>query len=90
MKKLLSAREVGELLGVTEDTARKYIRQKMTFIMLPGGDLRVEESVVEAWAASQRTAPKETQTTKPRIMRMPYPAELFEPDGRIKRRRSTP
>lgn len=90
MKKLLSAREVGELLGVCERTARKYIRKDMVCVLLPGGDLRVEESEVERWTERQRKAPAGTPAAKPRIIRMPYPAELFEPDGKIKRRKSHP
>ena len=88
MKKLFSPREVGELLGVSEDTARRYMRAKMTCVRLPGNDLRVTEDEVERWTMSCREAPKEA----PRKPRKPARStiidlNLFEADGRIKRRR---
>ena len=89
MKKLLTAGDVGALLGVSEDTARRYMRKSMTCVMLPGRDLRVEESEVERFAQGLRVAPTSTPAA-PRKGRTPAPIidlELFEPDGRIKRRR---
>lgn len=91
MKKLLNAAQAAELIGVTEETARRYIRQQMTCIMLPGRDLRVEESEVERWISSTRKAPTAAQGA-PRKKRTPRPVldpDLFEPDGRIRRRRSS-
>lgn len=88
MKNLLTAAQVGERLGVNGDTARRYIRAHMVHIMLPGGDLRVEEAEVERWISTTRRTPEDSvppRTRKPRKP-CPYNPELFEPDGRIKRR----
>ena len=88
MKRLLNARGVGELLGVCENTARKYMKD-MTCVILPGGDLRVEEIEVERWAAGKRKAPDTAPARKPRKPTpMPRLLDLLEPDGRIKRRRT--
>lgn len=91
MKKLLTAAQVGELLGVTDETARRYIRQHMACMMLPGGDLRVEEAEVERWLESTRQAPETVfqaaRKMKPRTPHR-YDPELFEADGRIRRRRA--
>lgn len=93
MKKLLNAGEVGAILGVTDETARRYMRERMTCVMLPGRDLRVEESEVERFAQGLRVAPAAVQG-KPTKVKKCKPAPildltLFEPDGRIKRRRSS-
>ena len=56
-------------------------------------DLRVEESEVERFAQGLRVAPTSTPAATPatpKKHRTPAPIidlELFEPDGRIKRRR---
>ena len=89
MKKLLSASDVGEILGVSADTARRYMRRSMVCVMLPGRDLRVEEAEVERFTAGLRNAPASAQA-KPAKKHKPAPIidlNLFEPDGRIKRRK---
>lgn len=88
MERLLSARDVGTLLGITERTARRYMRDGMACILLPGGDIRVEATEVEQWTKKHREAPASTSSA-PRVRTMPslVPPELFEPDGKIKRRR---
>jgi hypothetical protein len=90
MTKLLSAAQVGERLGVQAKTARKYIRQ-MTTVVLPGGDIRVEEAELEQWISGKRQAPENTNIFKQasRVRREVRP-DLFEADGRIKRRRHPP
>jgi hypothetical protein len=90
MKALLTPAQVGERLGVNRDTARRYMRNQMTCVILPGGDIRVEESELEAWTQGRRVAPAQI-AREPRARRKPAPVidlALFEPDGRIKRRRS--
>lgn len=91
MKSLLTPAQVGERLGVNRDTARRYMRSGMTCVVLPGGDLRVEESELETWTREHRAAPISTDTArKPRKTRTTnnvLPLDLFEPDGRLKRRR---
>lgn len=92
MKKLLNAGEVGAILGVTDETARRYMRERMTCVMLPGRDLRVEESEVERFAQALRVAPASVQGKPTKAKKRPAPIldlTLFEPDGRIKRRRSS-
>lgn len=90
MKSLLTPAQVGERLGVNRDTARRYMRSGMTCVILPGGDLRVEEAELEAWTRERRAAPigtandrKTRKTPKSNVL----PLDLFEADGRIKRRR---
>ena len=91
MKALLSPAQVGERLGVNADTARRYMRAGMTCVILPGGDLRVEEAELEAWTKGRRVAPSTTGSKTTSNRRKPAQVidlTLFEPDGRIKRRRS--
>jgi len=85
MKALLTPAQVGARLGVNADTARRYMRTGMTCIILPGGDIRVEETELETWAKLQRVAPGK----KPVKRKKSAPVinlSLFEADGRIKRR----
>lgn len=90
MKNLLTPAQVGERLGVNADTARRYMRSGMTCVILPGGDLRVEEAELEAWTKGRRVAPSTagSKTTTRRKPAQVIDLTLFEPDGRIKRRRS--
>lgn len=84
MKRLLGARDVAELLRVNEDTARKYMR-RMCCVVFPGGGLRVEEAELERWVSGNTQAPAERKPRKKPTVAV-YDLELFEPDGRIKRR----
>lgn len=89
MRRLLNAVQVGEILGVSENTARQYMRQHMACVMLPGGGIRVEEAELERWTNQRRVCPMDSMPAKakrpaPRV----YDLDLFEPDGRIKRRRA--
>ncbi len=89
MNRLLSAKDVGDALGVKPATARRYMRDMAT-VPLPGGDIRVEEDELARWINSRRKAPP-TDQPKPKKTRVTrtYDLDLFEPDGRIKRRRHT-
>jgi excisionase family DNA binding protein len=58
--RLLTAREVAELLGVTSETVLRYTRQKqLRGIRLPGtvrGRLRYRSDDIDAWLAEHETA----------------------------------
>ena len=87
MKKLLTPKDVGDRLGVNCDTARRYMRREMACIILPGGDIRVEEAEVERWTDQRRQAPAGTKSSRKKPVPRIVDLTLFEPDGRIKRRR---
>lgn len=89
MMRLLSAAEVGERLGIAAKTARKYMKD-MCVVVLPGGDIRVEEDELNRWINARRLAPATGGTMRRKTARAPrvYDPALFEPDGRIKRRKS--
>jgi excisionase family DNA binding protein len=56
---LLTAREVADLLGVSTETALRWVRQgKLPAIRLPGGAIRFREEEVEAWIAGRAIATK--------------------------------
>jgi excisionase family DNA binding protein len=53
---LLTAREIGDLLGVSTETVLRWVRQgKLPAIRLPGGAIRFREDEVEAWIAERAT-----------------------------------
>ncbi|MEJ7787355.1 MAG: helix-turn-helix domain-containing protein [Solirubrobacteraceae bacterium] len=48
--KLLTAREVAEVLGVHTETVLRYTRDgKLSAIRLPGGGLRYRDETLQAW-----------------------------------------
>ena len=54
--RLLTAREVGELLGVSTETALRWTRRDLPAIRLPGGAIRYHEDDLEAWLVARVTA----------------------------------
>ena len=62
--RLLTAREVGEVLGVSTETVLRWVRQgKLPAIRLPGGAIRFREQEVEAWLAERATPSRGALTT---------------------------
>lgn len=54
--RLLTAREVAELLGVSPETVCRWTRRgDLPAIKLPGGALRYPESELDEWLAARST-----------------------------------
>ena len=91
--RLMTVNDIAEALSVGRDTAQALMRQ-MRHINVSTGNrrelLRVYEHDFRAWLESRAESP-ETQRgkgtqRKPRTI-TELDLELFEPDGRVKRRR---
>jgi excisionase family DNA binding protein len=53
-ERLLTAREVAELLAVSVETVLRYARRgELPAIQLPGGQLRFREDDLDAWVAAR-------------------------------------
>jgi len=56
MSRLLTAREVGELLGVSTETVLRWVRAgKLPSIRMPGGALRFRKCDIEEWLDERAT-----------------------------------
>lgn len=56
--KLLTAREVGDALGVHAETVLRWTRRgELPGIRLPGGALRYREGALDAWLDARGAAP---------------------------------
>ncbi len=54
--RLLTAREVAELLGVCAETVLRWVRRsELPVIRLPGGAIRFRWSEIEAWLQERET-----------------------------------
>lgn len=63
---LISTDEAGEMLGVSGQTVRRYVRDRLlTAITLPSGVIRVYKSDVLAWLSGKLRAPTATTATTP-------------------------
>ena len=67
--RLLTAREVAELLGVSAETVLRYVRRgELPAIRLPGGAIRFQPDAIDAWLTARATLPatlRETRTAIP-------------------------
>lgn len=55
--RLLTAREVGELLGVSAETVLRWTRRgDLQAIRLPGGAIRYRPDDLDGWLAAKSTA----------------------------------
>jgi excisionase family DNA binding protein len=87
-ERLLTARDVADLLGLTVETVlRWYRRRVLPGYKLPGGPIRFREAELEAWleARSTRagTTTQESPDTRGRARRPgPYPLPWPAPDTR--------
>jgi excisionase family DNA binding protein len=55
--RLLTARAVAELLGVSSETMLRWVRRgELPAIRLPGGAIRFREDELEAWLAERATS----------------------------------
>jgi excisionase family DNA binding protein len=74
--RLLTAREVAELLGVSTETILRWVRRgELTAIRLPGGALRFQSDALDAWMI-ERATPRLGGATQPdgAAPGEPYPA----------------
>jgi excisionase family DNA binding protein len=74
--RLLTAREVADLLGVSTETVLRWVRQgKLPAIKLPGGAVRFREDEVDGWLM-ERATPGRGVSTAPAgaARRIPYEA----------------
>ena len=63
--RLLTARELGERLGVSPETVLRWVRRgELPAIRLPGGAVRFREDEVEAWL-EERATPSQGASTTP-------------------------
>jgi excisionase family DNA binding protein len=54
--RLLTARDVAELVGVSSETVLRWTRRgELPAIRLPGGQLRYDATEVDAWLAERAT-----------------------------------
>jgi excisionase family DNA binding protein len=71
--RLLTARQVGETLGVSPETVLRWTRRgELPAIRLPGGAIRYRATDLEAWLAQRETtdaANREALTTRHRARR---------------------
>ena len=69
--RLLTAREVGELVGMSPETILRWTRKgQLPAIRLPSGAIRFREDALEDWLEERAT----TQTRKCHPPRRPPPA----------------
>jgi excisionase family DNA binding protein len=79
--RLLTAREVADLLGVSAETVLRWTRAgKLPSIKLPGGAIRFREEEIESWIG-QRAAPRRGSVTHP---------EGRRPAGTVLRSKASP
>jgi excisionase family DNA binding protein len=56
MTKLLTARAVAELLGVSPETILRWYRHgDLPAVRMPGGSIRFQQDALEAWIAQRST-----------------------------------
>ncbi len=54
--RLLTARQVGELLGVSAETVLRWTRRgELSAVRLPGGAIRYGQAELDAWLATRAT-----------------------------------
>jgi excisionase family DNA binding protein len=62
--RLLTAREVSELLGVSAETALRWVRRgELPAIRLPGGAIRFREDEFDGWLKERATPRRGVRTT---------------------------
>ena len=65
-RRMLTARDVGEQLGVSAEAVLRWIRRgELPAFRLPGGAIRIREAELEAWLASRATRADTRQTSAP-------------------------
>lgn len=65
--RLLTAREVGDLLGVSPETVLRWTRRgELPGHRLPGGALRYREEALDGWLDARGAAPGRGESPTPR------------------------
>ncbi len=88
---LLNITDVAERLQVERHKASDLMKLMPCFVMPGSRTRRVREADFQAWIAENVVMPGALPTRLPRSKRKPEPVldqEYFEPDGRIKRRKT--
>lgn len=85
--KLLSKYEVAEVLGCTPRAAQETMK-KMNRVQINAKQYRVTDAELERWIASCTVAPVQKPGAAHKRPAFRYDPNLFEADGRIKRRRA--
>ena len=63
--RLLTARDVADLLGVSAETVLRWVRnQTMPAIKLPGGAIRYRNDVIDEWL-TERATPRRGSVSHP-------------------------
>jgi excisionase family DNA binding protein len=72
--RLLTAREVAELLGVSSETALRWHRRgELPAIRLPSGAIRFRQDALDAWIVERATPRRGVSTTpKDAARALPY------------------
>ena len=87
---LLTITDVAERLGVERHKASDLMKLMPCFVMPGSRTKRVLETDFDAWIAAHTIIPVDIPTKRRKTRKQPEPEidlNLFEPDGRIKRRR---
>ena len=64
--RLLTARHVAELLGVSPETVLRWTRRgELPAIRLPGGAIRYREEALDGWLEERATPRRGVRTTAP-------------------------
>lgn len=84
--RLLTCREVADLVGVNPETVLRWTRRgELAAVRLPGGQLRYRPDELEAWLAANTTGAgvEESPDTPSRARRArAYPLRFESPDTR--------
>ena len=68
--RLLTARQVGDLLGLHPETILVWIRRgDLPAFRLPGGAIRIRQTDLDQWLQERATSRREAPTTTPNAAR---------------------
>lgn len=94
--KLMTIKDVASRLGVSRESAKRIVRE-MPYYNVSGGAknefVRVTEAALDAWLKEHEKVPEQPAMQLHGNSRKPprqarYDPNLFEADGRVKRRRA--
>ena len=84
MSRLLTARSVADMLGVSTETVLRWTRRgELPAIKLPGGAVRFREEVLDGWLASRATRADTGSDSKAGPGGAPTPTGTLTTEGRL-------